>query len=243
MKTRYPMLGLVLLALHAGPALGQAANLAAALQAARQQHDAAFPASPQLINGPEYVDYAQRYAQRRGHPFFLSPERQSGSVYSNGYLFEPLQMSYDVVLDQVVLPQPTSPLQLHLVREQVRWFRLAGHHFVRLQTDSTAGGVIQTGFYEVLVDSTVQVLARRSKQLQEQVEQRQLYANFLTRDQLFVRRNGTYYRVARKKDLLPLLADRSGAVQQHLKQQHLKFNRKQLEASTVQLVHFYNQLP
>jgi len=247
MKTLYLVLLLVLPGLHPWLALGQtaepAADLTAAVQAAHQQHDAAFAVSPQLINGPEYVDYTQRYAQRRGHQFFLSSERQPGSVYANGYLFDHLQLSYDVVRDQLVLPQPTSPLQLHLVDEHVRWFQLAGHRFARLQADSAAVGIIKTGYYEVLVDSTVQVLAKRIKQLQEQVEQRQVRANFLTRDRLYIRKNGTYYPVARKKDLLPLLADRGPAVQQHLKEQRLKFNREQLEASTVRLVRFYNRLP
>jgi hypothetical protein len=247
MKTLYLVLLLALPALRpwlvqAQPA-GPAADLSAAVQAARQQHDAAFATSPQLINGPEYVDYAKRYAERRGHQFFLSAERQPGRVYCNGYLFDKLQLAYDLVLDQVVLPQPTSPLQLRLVNEDVRWFELAGHRFVRLQADSAAGSVIKTGYYEVLTDSAVQVLAKRSKQLQEQVEQRVVRANFLTRDRLFVRKNGMYYQVARKKDLLPLLADQQAAVQQYLQQQRLKFNRGQLEASTVRLVRFYNRLP
>lgn len=107
------------------------------------------------------MEYARKYAQRRGHRFFLSAERQPGRVYCQGYLFDHLQPAYDVVLDQVVLPQPTSPLQLWLVNESVRWFELVGHHFMRLQADSAAGGVIKTGYYEVLADSAVQVLAKR----------------------------------------------------------------------------------
>jgi hypothetical protein len=245
MKTLYLVLLLVLPALRPGLAVGQAAapapDLTAALQAAHQQHDVAFAASPELINGPEYVDYARKYAQQRGHQFFLSPARQPGAVYCHGYLFDQLQLAYDVVLDQLVLPQPTSPLQLRLVNESVSWFQLAGHRFVRLQTDSATSGIIKTGYYEVLVDSTVQVLAKRNKQLQELVEQRQVLANFLTRDRLFVHKGGGYHPVTRKKDLLPLLTDRGPAVQQYLRGQKLKFNREQLESSTIQLVRFYNR--
>ena len=112
---------------------------AAAIAAARQPYSRALAPNPQLLNGPEYLDYAKRYHARTGHQFFLVPEMQTGSVYYNDHLFTNVQLAYDLVLDQVVLSPPHSPLTLRLIGEKVSDFTISGHHFTRLVADSTSG--------------------------------------------------------------------------------------------------------
>lgn len=226
------------------PAAAQVATdapLTAAVAAARQHYAAALTGQPQLYNGPEYTDYARRYRSQAGHQFFLTPARQPGSVYYNGQLFDPVELTYDIVRDQVVLAQPTSPLTLRLVNERVRYFTLGEHRFVRLVADSTAG-VLPTGYYEVLVGTGVQVLARRAKSLRERVVNGGIDVSFEAADKLFVRRAGTYYAIGSQGALLPLLADHGPQVQQYLKDHKLRFGPAQLESSAVQLVQYYNTL-
>ena len=239
-----PVLLLLLCGLAYHPAAAQVAadaQLTAAAATARQYYAATLAGQPQLYNGPEYTDYARRYRSQAGNQFFLATARQAGSVFYNGQLFSPVQLAYDIVRDQVVLTQPTSPVMLRLVNERVRYFTLGEHRFVRLVADSTAG-VLPTGYYEVLVSTGVQVLAQRAKYLHERVINGGIDVSFDVADKLFAQRAGTYYAIGSQGALLHLLADHGPEVQQYIEMHKLRFGQAQLEGSAVQLIQYYNAL-
>jgi len=233
-----------LLLLCQEPARAQADNpaLASARQHLQQQYAEAFPGLPQLYSGPEYADYTRRYHARIGHQFYGAPEPQAGSVDYNGYHYTNLRLAYDVVRDQLLLPQPSSPLLLQLVDERVNGFRLGDHRFVRLVADSASADVLTTGYYEVLVDSACQVLARRSKRMQQKIVDGSIDVKFTPADKLLVKKGGRYYAVTKKSAALRLFADRSKEMQQYAQAQRLSFKKDRLEASVVQLARYYNRL-
>lgn len=239
--------GAALLAL-VGTAFGQSATptaaeqLAASIASVRARMAAAEATHPQLINGPEYENYAQRYYTIVGHQFFLTPEKHAGGVFYNGYYFDNLHLRYDVVRDQVVLPQPTSPLQFRLVNEKVGYFVIDGHHFVRLQPDSLASRVLGPGYYEVLQDGPVQVLARRAKRIQEQNRDQRVNAAFILTDRLFINKDGQYFAVNKKSAAFRPFADRSREMQRYVQEQKLRFNHTNLETSVLQLARYYASL-
>lgn len=238
------LLGLAALSL---PALGQPAaaetDAATPTAAALKLYAAASPGNSQLYNGPEYLDYSKRFRIRTGHQFFASPTPLPGSVYYNDHYFSGLQLAYDAVLDQVVLGVPSSPLTLRFINDNVRYFTLDGHRFVRIVADSTTADVLRTGFYEVLVDSTVQVLAKRAKRMQERAEQQYINAEFTVTDKLFIKKAGRYYPVSSKSSVTRLFADRSKEIQQYAQEHKLKFGKATREAAVVQLAAYYCSLP
>lgn len=219
------------------------ASLSSAIATARKQYAASFAAHPQLYNGPEYLDYTRRYYLRTGHQYFLSPDMHAGSVAYNDDFFSDLLLAYDVVLDQVVLSQPNSSLTLRLVNENVQSFSVTTHRFVRLVADSTTRAVIRTGFYEVLFDSTVQVMAKRAKRMQEHLTQSRLNVEFTPTDKLFIRKDGQYFPVASKSSVLRLFSDRAKELQKYVQETKLRFNKAQREASIIQLTSYYCSLP
>lgn len=230
-----------------GPAWGQApaggTGLAASVAALQNQYTQSFAGHPQLFNGPEYVDYARHYRPVTGHQFFLSPERHPGSVNYNEHEFTNVRLAYDLVLDQVVLSPPNSPLSLRLVNENVRRFTIDGHQFQRLVADSTSAGVIRTGYYEVLVDSSVQVLAKRSKRMQERIVQPTVAVEFTAADRLFIKKSGVYYPIKRKSTAMKLFSDKNKELQKFIQQNKLVFKKARFEASLVQLARYYCSLP
>lgn len=218
------------------------AQLAAAVATARQQYAAAFAGTPQLYSGPEYLDYTSLYRTRTGHPFFAAPEPQSGGVRYHGHYFAGVRLAYDIVRDQVVLSQPTSPLRLRLVNEWVTDFSIDNHQFVRLLADGQAGSPIRTGYYELLLDGPVQVLAKRAKYQQEKLTQGGTDVVFSPNDRLFLRKDGLYYPAQGKRAVLRLLADHSRELQQYVQDHQLQFGHAQLEATTVALARYYSTL-
>ena len=238
------MLVLGPLAFGQAAASASGATVPAATAASFQQrYNDTFIGHPELLSGTEYVDYTRRYHQRKGFPFFLLADPQQGSVYYNDHYFGNQHLTYDVVLDQLVLEYPGTPFRLRLVNEKVRAFALNNHQFVRLVADSTAGTIIRTGFYEVLTEGPVRVLARRAKRLQEQLGQAHIDVEFIPTDKLFLKKNGQYYALNKKTALLRLLADRNKEVQKYVQAHKLKFQKKRFEASAVELARYYNGLP
>lgn len=248
MKTLYiSLLALCGLLGRSASALGQQRPapepLVAAVEAAKAQYNSSFVGPPQLYNGPEYVDYSLRYHTRTGHQFFVTPEKKPGSVYYNDHFFPNLRLAYDVVLEQVVITQPTSPLNLRLINEHLREFTVDYHHFVRLVADSSSSRVISTGFYEMLVDdSRLQLLAKRAKRLQEVPAQGFLNVEYIPADKFFLQRAGVYTPINSKSALLKAFADHKKEMQQQIKEKGLRFGKADFNDSAVHLALYYVSL-
>jgi len=219
------------------------ASLAASVATAQRQYAQSFFSHPQLYNGPEYLDYAKRYYKQEGHQFYVWPTMQPGRVFYNNHQFEQVQLVYDIVLDQVVLSPPGSPVTLRLVNEFVRDFNINDRHFVRLVADSASSAVIRTGYYQLLLNAPVQVLAKRTKRTQERVAQQQRNVEFTSKDRLFIKKQGVYYPIKGKSAAMRLFADRAPEMQAYLKEQKLSFRKADFEASLVQLARHYTELP
>jgi hypothetical protein len=248
MKTlRFAALALPGMLAFARPAMAQMAappvDVAAAAAAARQHYTSAFISHPELYEGPEYFDYSKPYHTRTGHQFFLSTEPEAGSVAYNQHAFGQVTLNYDIVLDQVVLSPPQSPLTMRLINEKVTAFAIGKHHFTRLVADSASGSVIRTGYYEVLLDNAVQVLAKRSKRLQERLNQSFIDVEFTQSDKLFIEKAGRYYSVSSKSSAMRLFADRNREMQKYLQDHKLRFNKTGREAAIVALATYYCSLP
>lgn len=166
-----------------------------------------------------------------------------GAATYQGRDFPSLQLQYDLLLDQVVLSQPGNPLRLRFIDERVRAFAIDGHHFVRLVADSARADVVRTGYYELLADGPVQVLAKRSKLLYEHLNKPYVDVSFVEVNRLYLPRAGRYYAVRSKGVALRLFADRGKEMQQYLKAHRLRFNSPNRESSVVELARYYNGLP
>ena len=247
MKQTSTFLLLMLTALLAGrPARAQApgpeARLPAAAEALRQEYATATVNNPYLYNGPEYADYTRKYHTRTGHPFYLLPAVQPGTANYNGREFANVRLQYDLVRDQVVLAQPGSPLRLRFIEEKLRTFSLDGHRFVRLVADSASADIIRTGYYELLADGPVQVLAKRTKTMYEHVNRPYVDVSFTETNRLYMQKGGRYYAVGSKGKALRLLADHGPEMQQYLKEHPLRFGKADRENAVVELTRYYNGL-
>ena len=213
-----------------------------AVEALRQEYAAASVNYPYLYNGPEYVDYTRKYHTRTGHQFYLQPDVLTGAANYNDREFANVRLQYDIVRDQVVLSQPGNPLRLRFLDEKVHAFSVDGHRFVRLIADSTSANIIRTGYYELLADGRVQVLAKRSKTMYEHVNRPYIDVSFSESNRLYMQKAGRYYSVRSKGAALRLFADHNKEVQQYLKEHPLRFNKASRENSVAELTRYYNGL-
>jgi hypothetical protein len=92
-----------------------------------------------------------------------------------------VRLSYDEVLDQVLLAQPNNPVLVRLIEE----------HLVVARANDAAS-VIRTGYYQVLADGRAQVLARRTKRMQERLNQPYVDVEFVASTKFFTQKGGQY---------------------------------------------------
>lgn len=217
------------------------AAIAAAVVAATQQYTKAVRPESLLFNGPEYVN--RTTPGTIGHPFFGSAEPQLGTAVYQGGHFAGVPLSYDIVLDQVVMTYPNQAVTIVLVPEKLTAFSLGSHQFVRVLGDSATKNVVPTGFYEVLQDGPVSLLARHTKRTQQTTVQQNLQVKLEPLDKLVARTNRAAAEVTSLKNLLALLPAHQAEVQRYARAQKLRFGAAQREASALSALRYYYTLP
>lgn len=206
-------------------------------------YDSAAVESQHLYNGQQYYVYD---SQSEEHPFFLSREWVTGSVFYDGQLFDSIPLLYDIVKDQLVVRYTKSFGNVSLQSEKVGHFHLsggelAGHNFIRLEAGQGAGVGMRTGFYDLIYDGPSNVLSRRTKTRQQTLSDTKVIIGFPYKEMFYLYAQGEYHAVATKKTVLSYLADQKRPLNKYLKDQKIKF-RKNKEAAILALASHYDQL-
>jgi len=211
-----------------------------AVTRAQQAYTAALGTQSVLYDGAEYVDYTS--PGTRGHQFFGGPEVQVGNVTYRGGTFLQVPLRYDIVRDQPVLLYPGQAAALMLVPAKVANFSLGSHRFVRVVRDSTVASDLPTGFYELLADGPVRLLARHQKRVAQTIISQNLALEYRQTDAVYLRTATTTAEVSDLKELVALLPDHQAEVQHYAKQQRLSFAPANRAASAEQALTYYYSL-
>jgi len=215
--------------------------VAAAVQVATAAYTRLAQPESVLFSGPEYVDHT--LPGTIGHQFFGSPEVRAGSVTYRSARFENVALRYDLALDRAVLTYPNQVAQIMLVPENLTDFSIGTNHFVRIVSDSVAGSIMPTGFYELLQPGPISLLARHTKDLRQTTVGQSLQFKFKQIDKLFVRTSSTATEITSLKGLLVLLPGHKADVQRYARQQKLRFSAAQRETSALAALRYYYTLP
>lgn len=214
--------------------------VASAVQVLTARYTRALGINPRLYNGPEYVSYVRRDTQ--GYRFFGPDSVQAATVGYAGYTYAGVPLRYDLVRQQLVLDSPVGALQMRLLNEQVAFFTLGGHRFIRLvEADSSAG--VSTGYYDLLVDGPVQLLAARRKSLQERSTPTGILSEISASESYYVHQGRRYYPVGTASSVLRLFPAQKAALRQFSKANKLKFGQKTRESALVALLRYQATLP
>ncbi|MDQ4140859.1 MAG: hypothetical protein M3142_10075 [Bacteroidota bacterium] len=216
------------------------AYLATRITNLTNQYNEAIADEKHLFNGKEYLSYDKSYL--KGHQFFKSDQEQEGEVHYDGYLYTNVPLLFDVIQDQIVISEPNGSLQFKLDSKKVAFFKVHGHSFIRLVADTLTEPTIKTGFYDLLVDGKINLLAKRSKRIFEGATHRGLEGEFIITDKFFIRQNDKYYPVSKKKTVLNILVDNKKELQRYSRSQRLKLKKESREASLIKLVQYYDHL-
>jgi len=207
------------------------------LQAAKKQtlalYEQAMYRQEQVYAGNEYIPQDHRI---KIHPFYPTDSLQAGSITYNGIPYHDVAMLYDIVRDEVAVRPPEGGYQIQVRNSKISRFLLGAHQFIRL--DSTLG--LPAGFYELLHDGSVQVLAHRKKIIHEDVSSGAYKADYLPKDHFYIRRDGIYHEVKNKGSVLLLFPEQSKVLRKYLRANKLKFNDALREDAITKVVQQYD---
>ena len=188
-----------------------------------------------LYNGNEHVGYSQRIT---GFAYFGENNWQQGSVVYDGLLFKDVPMLYDLYKDLVIVRHFNEYIKLSLINEKVKEFTIGSHHFIRMVQDSITNPLLKTGYYDVLHSGGIELLAHRTKFIEETVTDH-LEQEFVEKNFYYIKKNGTFKAVKSYKGLLDILKEKSKSVKRYLKKNNIRY-RKDKEAAIVTAVTYYD---
>lgn len=192
-----------------------------------------------LYNGTEHIGY---FYAIKGNAYYLTESWIKGTVVYDGLFFGDVPMIYDIYKDEVVVLH-FNGYRMNLLSEKVKEFDFSGHHFVRYMYDSLVPSgttVPVTGFYDMLYNGKITVMAKRIKWLDEKltdvVEQ-----EFLPKNNFYIYRDSLYHSCNSYRGLLNALKDHSKDVRRYLRKNKIKY-KEDPERAIIEAAKYYDTL-
>ena len=190
-----------------------------------------------LYNGSQYVDYDHRII---GNPFFVSSYFSDGSILYDGIFYPHVQMFYEILHDDVVIKNYNgSPLVL--AKEKVYSFNYAGHRFVRLVADSSETGMKISGFYDVLFDGSIKLLAKHKKEIVEKISLQYSESYFAAHDEYYILKDDVFYPETDRRSVLYAMKDKRNEVVKFLHDNKIRF-KKDIKTDLIKTSAYYDGL-
>jgi hypothetical protein len=190
-----------------------------------------------LYNGVEHKGYLEHNTDI-GHPYFLSNDWVDGSVFYDGAEYENTGLLYDLLTDKVIVEQPYGHFKLELISEKIKTFSLAGHTFVRL-TASKGDSTVRPGFYDLLYDGKVKVLAKHTVEIVQKMDFREIIIEYLRHEKIFIFKDGEYFAVKSRSSVLKVFDDRKKELRKFINKNQIDFSSDR-EHAVARIAKFYD---
>jgi hypothetical protein len=221
----------------AQPSQTDSTSLQQAISSAKQFYLQKTQHQLQLYNGVEYITGTEGYV--KGHPYFQSDVVEEGTISYDKIIYAQVPLQYDIFKDEVVVEHMGNGQKIKLHSHKIHHFSLNGHTFVRIQADSLASSAIRPGFYDRLYAGHVALYARRVKIAQQAT--RSVSKEYLQKNSYFIEKDTQYYPVKNKQSVLRVFKEQKKALQQFLRENHIKF-KQDPEYAMAKLAEQYSQL-
>jgi hypothetical protein len=189
----------------------------------------------QIYNGRQFYAYA---LVSKGDAFYPRGQWYTGNIVFDGISYSGITMMYDAFKDEVVVKHPAN-LPIILFSERIREFSFDGNYFFYVKDDNP--DELEKGFYQRLLAGKVTLLSKRTRLYTETVKELEIEREFLVTDKYYVLKDGKYYRINNKKQLLDVLGDKRKDLSDKRRELRLKFKRDP-ETFMKILTGYYNQL-
>lgn len=185
-------------------------------------------------------EFTGGYRRSAGHPFFEFDQPQPGTILYEGTEYSNVLLAYDLSRDEVITVNPVSNQNIKLITSKIGRFQIGDHSFISLSDESGSTGFPGEGFYELLYDNDVSVLAKRKKWLRESARAEES-SRFLQSATYFIKKDNTFHEISSKRSLLRLIDDKKAEAAKFMQKEKLDF-KKDPEQTIMRVMEFYNLL-
>jgi hypothetical protein len=242
----FPLLATLILVLSTSFSYGQKiSNDSTSVDISKQNAIALYTKSIRdqslLFNGIEYKAIPEPY---NGFPYFGTEYIEEGSIYYDGELYSNISIQYDLVHDLLIMEHYDQKGYVSMIephQEKVSYFQLLNHTFIRISGDSSSE--MRTGFYDLLYDGKVKVLARRKKNISQIASGGQLDVRFNERNVYYLMKDGKYHSIKNKGSVMKVLNDKRKSLNQYVSKNKSKVDfSMDREGAMVALATQYDQI-
>jgi hypothetical protein len=189
-----------------------------------------LPFFQELISGGLYADSPRNFD---GHPFFETRVFGNGVLRINEVNYEGVPLLYDSQADWVVTFHPIHNQKILIKSEKVDEFELQDGSEFRNFKGNESYTHHSNGFYEIISDGEIKVLAKHHKELKPVKELGDYTKVFVAYEDLFYWYNGNFESVSRKSQAINLLGLDKKEAKQALKASGLDFKRNMEQSLAI----------
>jgi hypothetical protein len=196
-----------------------------------------IPEKQQLFNGRIWRTL---YSNVFGDEFLLTRDWIDGEVNINDMTFKNVPLRYDILNDQV-LTKISQGVFVQLNKELIKGFILL-YENKKMVFDNfgTGPGNPIKGFGQVLYRGSIFFIVKQTKQIKELAIQNR-YDEFYQQQVLYILKNGIYYRISGKKDMLNALSDKEVQLRKFIREKRIKVRKRDPESFLPSII-FYDNL-
>jgi len=173
-----------------------------------------------LYNGPAFIPYSFRSATNAN--FHDTTGFANGNVNYDGIVYKNVPLIYNINRDMVVSRLYNGFSIYTLISDKVSDFDLFNHHFIMLYPDSL-NSKMDAGFYDELYHNKLQVLARRTKEIQRESISTGTGTSFYELTDYFLKKGGKYYNVNSQGKFFDVLKDKKKELKQYIKDNKIRY--------------------
>lgn len=195
-----------------------------------------------VYKGRRYYNSYGKFGNN-GHACFLKNNYAGGNIVYDGLTYSDVRIKYDLIQDQLIILHFDKMTAVTVESQHVDSFSLLNHTFVHIRTDDTKPAINgpEPGYYDLLYDGKIDLLAKRTKAITEKVTETMVESSVSQEDKYYLFRDSVYTEIKSKKNLLKLLRSTQGQNQQFIKANHLNFKRDK-ENALIELVKFHDSI-
>jgi len=200
-------------------------------------------APKELVNGKEYEPY---YTRSKFKPLLSFGKDRTASIKTKTRNFTNITLQYDTFLDELIYTDTSRTInfrfpQISLNKDNIEGFNLYFEDdiltFKYFRYSDYPGGDLPEGFYEVVYEGESKYLIKHVSYVYERDginEYNYKPANYISIGE-------RYFRISKRKDLLTLFGEKSGAVREFLHSNRIRVKsagKKQI----VSVLKYYDSL-
>jgi hypothetical protein len=188
-----------------------------------------------LFNGGEYVSPRQ---QIDGFPFYGQENQYKGALYFSGVWYFNLPIHLDLVNDKILMWSFDDSRLLMLNSEKIDRIKLGETQFVNASLISNPATSAKTGFYQLVYDGKIKVLAKRQKVVVQKSSSDRTFAFYKQFTKYFIVVNDKWSEVSSKNSVLSILSDKRDNLKGYINKEKLNY-KKSTEIFLEKVARYY----